>query len=67
MNLTLREKEKLLTGELIEEVFGVKCYIGKNPLNNKLHISYMPTHYHIDGVGSDHFHENGFTGEHTHN
>ena len=53
--------------ELIEEVFEVKCYIGKNPLNNKLHISYMPTHYHIDGVGSDHFHEDGFTGEHTHN
>lgn len=45
----------------------MKCYIGKNPLNNKLHISYMSTHYHIDGVGSDHFHEDGFTGEHTHN
>lgn len=59
--------EDILTEELIEEVFGVKCYIGKNPLNNKLHISYMPTHYHIDGVGSDHFHEDGFTGEHTHN
>lgn len=67
MRLIKRYISDTLTVELIEEVFGVKCYIGKNPLNNKLHISYMPTHYHIDGVGSDHFHENGFTGEHTHN
>ena len=67
MRLIKRYISDTLTVELIEEVFGVKCYIGKNPLNNKLHISYMPTHYHIDGVGSDHFHEDGFTGEHTHN
>lgn len=49
-----------------KKYFWIDCYIGKNPINNKIQISYMTNHYHIDGVGIDHFHEDKFTGIHSH-
>lgn len=58
--------EEILTEENLKNIFGIDCYIGKNPINNKIQISYMTNHYHIDGVGIDHFHEDKFTGIHSH-
>ena len=58
--------EEILTKENLKNIFGVDCYIGKNPINNKIQISYMTNHYHINGIGIDHFHENKFTGIHSH-
>lgn len=58
--------EEILTKENLKNIFGVDCYIGKNPINNKIQISYMTNHYHINGIGIDHFHEDKFTGIHSH-
>ncbi|WGX75402.1 hypothetical protein QJS64_15585 [Paraclostridium bifermentans] len=35
-------------------------------MNNKLQVSFMHSHSHINGIGHDHIHEDGFTGEHEH-
>lgn len=58
--------EEVLTEELLKEVFGIQCYVGRNPINQKVQVSYMSSHYHVDGIGNDHYHEDGFTGVHTH-
>ena len=58
--------EEILTKKNLKNIFGVDCYIGKNPINNKIQISYMTNHYHINGIGIDHFHEDKFTGIHSH-
>ena len=58
--------EEVITSEMLKEVFGVNAYIGKNPINKKLQVSYMHQHEHIDGVGHDHVHQDGFTGVHEH-
>ncbi len=58
--------EEIFTPTILKNIFGIECYIGKNPINNKIQISYLTSHYHIDGIGNDHYHEDGFTGIHTH-
>ncbi len=58
--------EKVLVPELLKDIFGIECYVGKNPVNSKVQISYMTSHHHVDGIGSDHYHADGFTGIHTH-
>lgn len=58
--------EEIFTAEMLKTIFGIECYVGKNPINNKVQISYMTSHYHIDGIGNDHYHEDRFTGVHTH-
>lgn len=56
----------VITSEMLKEIFGVNAYVGINPINNKLQVSFMHSHEHINGVGHDHIHEDGFTGKHTH-
>lgn len=58
--------EEVITPQMLKEVFGVNAYVGVNPINNKLQISYMHSHEHINGLGTDHVHEDGFTGTHIH-
>ena len=58
--------EKVLNKENLKNIFNIECYIGKNPINDKIQISYTTSHYHVNGIGSDHFHEDHFTGVHTH-
>ncbi|MEG0308021.1 MAG: ABC transporter ATP-binding protein [Clostridium sp.] len=58
--------EEVINSEMLKEVFGVNAYVGVNPINNKLQVSFMYTHEHIKGLGIDHIHEDGFTGVHTH-
>ncbi|MFR9070364.1 MAG: ABC transporter ATP-binding protein [Paraclostridium sp.] len=58
--------EEVITSDMLKEIFGVNAYVGINPINNKLQVSFMHSHYHINGVGHDHVHEDGFTGEHEH-
>lgn len=58
--------EEVITEDMLKEIFGVNAYVGVNPINNKLQVSFMHSHYHINGVGHDHIHEDGFTGEHEH-
>lgn len=58
--------EEIITSKMLKEVFGVNAYVGTNPINKKLQISFMHTHEHINGFGHDHTHEDGFTGKHTH-
>ncbi|MEN2257758.1 ABC transporter ATP-binding protein [Paraclostridium benzoelyticum] len=58
--------KEVITEEMLKEIFGVNAYVGVNPMNNKLQVSFMHSHQHINGVGHDHVHEDGFTGEHEH-
>ncbi len=58
--------EEVITSEMLKDVFGVNAYVGVNPINKKLQVSFMHTHEHINGVGHDHIHEDGFSGEHVH-
>lgn len=58
--------EEVLSRENLKNIFNIECYIGKNPINDKVQISYTASHYHVNGIGSDHFHEDHFTGIHTH-
>lgn len=58
--------EEVITTDMLKETFGVNAYVGINPINNKLQVSFMHSHQHINGVGHDHVHEDGFTGEHEH-
>lgn len=58
--------EEVITSQMLKEIFGVNSYVGKNPINNKLQVSYMHVHEHVDGVGHDHVHEDGFNGVHAH-
>lgn len=58
--------EEVITSDMLKEIFGVNAYVGVNPINNKLQVSFMYSHHHINGVGHDHVHEDGFTGEHEH-
>lgn len=64
--ITCGTVKEVVTKEMLKEVFGVNAYVGTNPINNKLQVSFMHTHEHINGVGSDHIHEDGFTGIHSH-
>lgn len=59
--------EEVITVENLKNIFGIDCYVSKNPLNHKMQISYMTEHYHIDGEGAFHSHDNNFTGSHIHN
>lgn len=56
----------VITSSMLKDVFGVNAYVGMNPINKKLQVSFMHTHEHINGVGHDHIHEDGFNGEHAH-
>jgi iron complex transport system ATP-binding protein len=58
--------EEIINSEMLKDVFGVNAYVGVNPINKKLQVSFMHTHEHIKGIGTDHVHEDGFTGVHTH-
>jgi len=58
--------EEIINSEMLKDVFGVNAYVGVNPVNKKLQVSFMHTHEHIKGLGTDHIHEDGFTGVHTH-
>lgn len=58
--------EEVINATMLKEVFGVNAYVGVNPINHKLQVSFMQTHEHIHGLGVDHVHEDGFTGVHTH-
>lgn len=58
--------EEVINSEMLKDVFCVNAYVGVNPINKKLQVSFMHTHEHIKGVGTDHIHEDGFTGLHTH-
>ena len=58
--------EDVITSQMLKEIFGVNAYVGVNPINNKLQVSFMHTHEHINGVGDNHIHEDGFTGLHSH-
>lgn len=58
--------KEVITEEMLKEIFGVNAYVGVNPMNNKLQVSFMHSHSHINGIGHDHIHEDGFTGEHEH-
>ena len=58
--------EQVLNRENLKNIFNIECYIGKNPINDKVQISYTTSHYHVNGVGSDHYHDDHFTGVHTH-
>lgn len=58
--------KEVITNEMLKEVFGVNAYVGTNPINNKLQVSFMHTHEHVNGIGSDHLHDDGFTGSHSH-
>lgn len=58
--------DEVINPEMLKEVFGVNAYVGVNPVNKKLQVSFMHTHKHIKGLGTDHIHEDGFTGVHTH-
>jgi iron complex transport system ATP-binding protein len=58
--------EEVINSEMLKDVFGVNAYVGVNPVNKKIQVSFMHTHEHIKGLGTDHIHEDGFTGVHTH-
>lgn len=58
--------DEVITANMLKEIFGVNAYVGKNPINNKLQVSFMHSHHHVNGVGHDHVHDDGFTGEHEH-
>ncbi|WP_411168384.1 ABC transporter ATP-binding protein [Clostridium sp. MB05] len=58
--------EEIINSKMLKDVFGVNAYVGVNPINKKLQVSFMHTHEHIKGIGTDHVHEDGFTGVHTH-
>lgn len=58
--------KEVITEKMLKDIFGVNAYVGINPKNNKLQVSFMHSHFHINGVGHDHIHEDGFTGEHKH-
>jgi iron complex transport system ATP-binding protein len=58
--------EEVITSDMLKDIFGVNAYVGVNPINNKLQVSFMHSHQHVNGVGHDHVHEDGFTGEHEH-
>jgi len=58
--------DEVINSEMLKDVFGVNAYVGVNPVNKKLQVSFMHTHEHIKGLGTDHIHEDGFTGVHTH-
>ncbi|MCC3869409.1 ABC transporter ATP-binding protein [Terrisporobacter mayombei] len=58
--------EEVITSETLKEIFGVNAYVGRNPINQKLQVSFMHTHEHVNGVGDNHIHEDGFTGLHSH-
>ncbi|MGL5711799.1 MAG: ABC transporter ATP-binding protein [Paraclostridium sp.] len=60
------EPSEVITPETLKYVFGVNAYVGINPMNSNIQVSYMRTHEHIHGKGDDHIHEDGFTGIHTH-
>lgn len=60
------KKEEILTKDMIKEIFGVDCYIGKNPITEDMHVFYLGTHKHVNGIRSCHVHLNGYTGYHKH-
>ena len=39
--------EEVFTPEILREIFGIECYVGKNPMNQKMQIAYMTGHYNI--------------------
>ncbi|MBU3107875.1 ABC transporter ATP-binding protein [Clostridium gasigenes] len=58
--------EEVINSEMLKDVFGVNAHVGVNPINKKIQVSFMHTHEHIKGLGTEHIHEDGFTGVHTH-
>ena len=58
--------EDVINSEMLKDIFGVNAHVGVNPVNKKLQVSFMHTHEHIKGLGTEHIHEDGFTGVHTH-
>ncbi|MBB6713257.1 ABC transporter ATP-binding protein [Clostridium gasigenes] len=58
--------EEVINSEMLKAVFGVNAHVGVNPINKKIQVSFMHTHEHIKGLGTEHIHEDGFTGVHTH-
>ncbi len=58
--------EEVINSEMLKDIFGVNAHVGVNPVNKKLQVSFMHTHEHIKGLGTEHIHEDGFTGVHTH-
>ena len=64
--ITCGTVKEVITTQMLKEVFGVNAYVGINPINNKLQVSFMHTHEHVNGIGKNHVHEDGFTGVHSH-
>ncbi|MGL4760677.1 MAG: ABC transporter ATP-binding protein [Sarcina sp.] len=60
------ETKKVLTKEMIKDVFNIECHVGKNPITNETHIFYISEHEHQDGFGVGHYHEDAYTGVHKH-
>ena len=56
----------VINSNMLKEIFGVNAYVGVNPINNKLQVSFMHSHEHVNGIGHDHVHDDGFSGIHTH-
>ncbi|MGL4797689.1 MAG: ABC transporter ATP-binding protein [Paraclostridium sp.] len=64
--ISIGKPNEVITSKNLKEVFGVNAHIGINPVNNTIQVSYMRTHEHINGLGEDHIHNDGFTGVHSH-
>ena len=58
--------KEVINEKMLKDVFGVNAYVGVNPINNKLQVSFMHSHEHVNGIGHDHVHGDGFSGIHTH-
>ena len=58
--------KEVINEKMLKDVFGVNAYVGVNPINNKLQVSFMHSHEHVNGIGHDHVHDDGFSGIHTH-
>ena len=58
--------QDVITENMLKEIFGVNAYVGVNPINKKLQVSFMHTHEHVNGIGDGHIHDDGFTGTHNH-
>lgn len=56
--------KEVITSEMLKSVFGVNAYIGVNPINKKLQVSFMHTHEHISEVGYNN--DDAFMGKHSH-
>lgn len=60
------ETKKVLTKDMIKNIFNIECHIGAHPITGETHIFYISEHEHINGVGTGHIHDIAYTGSHKH-